>query len=833
MSGNSQARTPVDSPLTRQVRAAILCSQTYVFIGALVSLIGWAADLPRLTDWNNIGISIQPNAAIAAISASAALILMMSGFRRAAAILGALVTFIGASVLFQYLTGTNLGIDTLLMFDRSWGRVGVLVPGRMGPAGATSWTLIGTALLLSARSRKPKAEASVLVLAVLTASLSSLSLVGYLYGASSLYTIPTLTVIALQTATFIFAASLGLVMSVSERGLMRLLRDKGPAGILVRRVTPAVIGVPILLGFFRLMGERAGLYDHPFGTALRSMSEIGLFLLLLWKTATAISMQATRKAGIEQALREREKALNEAQRLAHVGDWEWDADTDENIVSDEVCRIFGLPPGKPIPAFKDQDGVLFPHESWARLNHAVQECLRTGRGYEVDVEGLRNGERIWITTRSEVVRDDAGRIKRLRGTVQDISERKLIETAREQAFERERAARAEAERAGRVKDDFLATVSHELRTPLTAILGWSHFLKRDIADAEKARKAAEVIERNGRLQAQLITDLLDMSRILSGKMRLDVQSVDLPRVIDAAIESILPAADAKGLRIQRIIDPLSEAITGDPGRIQQVVWNLLSNAVKFTPRGGRVEVMLTRINSHVEIRVTDSGEGISAEFLPYVFDRFRQADSSTSRTHGGLGIGLALVKEFVELHGGTVRAASSGKGQGTTFVIELPGAIVSDDESLYSRVHPNAQSGEITAGVPLRLSGIKVLVVEDEPDALAIVRRALEDSDAEVGAALSAGEALEILTAETFDVIISDIGMPVQDGYALIAEVRTRGIQTPAVALTAFARTEDRTRSLLSGYQAHVSKPVEIPELLATVASLAQRKLRATNSLPS
>jgi PAS domain S-box-containing protein len=827
MSSNSQDRTP-----TRQVRAAILCSQTYVFIGALISLIGWAADLPRLTDWNNIGISIQPNAAIAAISASAALILMISGFRRAAAILGALVTFIGASVLFQYATGTNLGMDTLLMFDRSWGRVGVLVPGRMGPAGATSWTLIGTALLLSVRSRKPKAEASVLVLGVMTASLSSLSLVGYLYGASSLYTIPTMTVIALQTATFIFAVSVGLVMSVSERGLMRLLRDKGPAGILVRRVTPAVIGVPILLGFFRLLGERAGLYDPRFGTALRSMSEIGLFMLLLWKTASAISLQAKRKEETERALREREKALNEAQRLAHVGDWEWDADTDENLVSDEVCRIFGLPPGKPIPPFKDQDGVLFPHESWVRLNAVVQESLRTGRGYEVDVEGLRNGERIWITTRGEVVRDGAGRIKWLRGTVQDISERKLIETAREQAFERERAARAEAERAGRVKDEFLATVSHELRTPLTAILGWSHFLKRDIADAEKARKAAEVIERNGRLQAQLITDLLEMSRFLSGKMRLDVQSVELPRVIDAAIESILPTAEAKGVRIQRIIDPPSEAITGDPARIQQVVWNLLSNAVKFTPRGGRVEVMLTPKNSHVEIRVTDTGEGISAEFLPHVFDRFRQADSSTSRTHGGLGIGLALVKELVELHGGTVRAASSGKGQGTTFVIELPGAIVSDDDPLYAPAHPNTPSDEINLAVPMQLRGIKVLVVENEADALAMVRRALEDSEAEVGAALSAGEALEMLAAETFDVIVSDIGMPVQDGYALMAEVRRRGIPTPALALTAFARAEDRTRSLLSGYQAHVSKPVEIAELLATVASLAHRTRRATNSLP-
>jgi CheY-like chemotaxis protein len=312
-----------------------------------------------------------------------------------------------------------------------------------------------------------------------------------------------------------------------------------------------------------------------------------------------------------------------------------------------------------------------------------------------------------------------------------------------------------------------------------------------------------------------------MSRILSGKMRLDVQRVELPLIIDLAIESIMPAASAKGLQIHRTIDPSVEPINGDPGRIQQIVWNLLSNAVKFTPLDGRIDVMLARIDSHIEIRVSDTGEGISSDFLPYIFDRFRQADSSKTRPHGGLGIGLALVKQLVELHGGRVHATSGGKGQGTTFAVELPVAIPSQVRD-HSPSNPTTAPDQLNQETTL-LGRIRVLVVDDEPDSLALVRRVLEENEAIVTTAASAEEALNILPSQTFDVIVSDIGMPVQDGYAFIAEARRRGIQTPALALTAFARPEDRAQSLLNGYQEHLSKPVQMGELLATVATLAQK----------
>jgi signal transduction histidine kinase/PAS domain-containing protein len=388
--------------------------------------------------------------------------------------------------------------------------------------------------------------------------------------------------------------------------------------------------------------------------------------------------------------------------------------------------------------------------------------------------------------------------------------------------ENEKAARTAAENAGRLKDEFLATLSHELRTPLNAILGWAYLLRKHSDDAERMQRGIEVIERNARLQTQLISDLLDISRIVTGKMRLDVQRVELPSVITAALEAVRPAADAKGVRVQPVIEPIMEPVHGDPARLQQIIWNLVSNAVKFTPKGGRVQVVLARVNSHVEIRVSDTGEGIAPEFVPHLFERFTQADSSPGRGHTGLGLGLALVKQLVELHGGRVHGASDGLGRGATFVVELPLAIVHAIEEP-ERVHPRTAAPPIDIGEQ-RLNGLRLLVVDDEPDALEMAQNVLEDYGAEVMTAGSADEALSLLSERPFDVLLSDIGLPRKDGYEFIREVRTNGHRVPAAALTAFARSEDRTRALLYGYQAHVTKPVEPAELLATVVSLAGRR---------
>jgi PAS domain S-box-containing protein len=393
---------------------------------------------------------------------------------------------------------------------------------------------------------------------------------------------------------------------------------------------------------------------------------------------------------------------------------------------------------------------------------------------------------------------------------------------RSQLLEAERAARQEVERVSLMKDEFLATLSHELRTPLNAILGWSELLlRRDVADAQ--RPGLETIARNARVQTQLVDDLLDMSRIVSGNIRLDVQRTEMPSVIRAAIDSVSHSAEGKGITLRAVVDPLAGPVSGDPGRLQQVVWNLLTNAIKFTPKGGKVDVLLERVNSHLELTVRDTGVGIEPAFLPHMFERFRQADSSTTRRFGGLGIGLSIVKQLVELHGGTVRAASDGQGRGATFTVSLPFSAVRHDEG---RTHPRSAS-QPPPGAQIDLRDVRVLVIDDQPDARELIRSVLADYNADVMTAGSAAAGLDLMSVFKPHVIISDIGMPEQDGYAFIRQVRglpgDEGGRTPAIALTAFARSEDRTRAMLAGYQIHMAKPIEAHELVVTVGSLANR----------
>jgi signal transduction histidine kinase/CHASE3 domain sensor protein/ActR/RegA family two-component response regulator len=391
-------------------------------------------------------------------------------------------------------------------------------------------------------------------------------------------------------------------------------------------------------------------------------------------------------------------------------------------------------------------------------------------------------------------------------------------------FKGTQEARLDAERANRLKDQFLATLSHELRTPLNAILGWAQLLRSSNPASEDWTQGLDTIERNARAQTQLVEDLLDVSRIISGKLRLDVQSVNLPETIIAGINAVQPAADAKSIRIERILDPSAGPVTGDPARLQQIFWNLLSNAVKFTPKKGKVYVKLARVNSHVEVSVTDSGEGISPEFLPHLFHRFSQADSTTTRRHGGLGLGLSIVKHLVEMHGGSIHADSPGRGKGATFVVSLPIAVA--HEPTQQRDHPTSSIRYASLENTPNLDGLRVLVVDDESDARDLIRRILGMGKAEVVAVGSAKEAMAMIQPFQPQVLISDIGMPGLDGYEFIRQVRATGKssqEVPAVALTAFARTEDRRRALMAGFQMHVAKPVDPGELLAVVASLAGR----------
>ncbi|WP_224244205.1 hybrid sensor histidine kinase/response regulator [Hyalangium gracile] len=411
------------------------------------------------------------------------------------------------------------------------------------------------------------------------------------------------------------------------------------------------------------------------------------------------------------------------------------------------------------------------------------------------------------------------------GSVIDITERKQAEEERELLLRREQTARAQAEEANRLKDEFLATVSHELRTPLTAMLGWVQMLRSGMLTEDKRDRALATVERNARSQAQLIEDLLDVSRILAGKLKLEVEFVDVGSVVEAAMETVRPAAEAKGIRLQVALDSTC-SIMGDAARLQQVVWNLLSNAVKFTPKGGRVQVLVERRDSSVEVTVADTGRGIPQDFLPHVFERFRQAEGGTTRQAGGLGLGLSIVRHLVEAQGGTVSAASDGEGQGATFVVRLPLSVARRREPL---VPPTLRAEVEKAGLlcPPELEGLRVLVVDDEADTRELLRTMISGCKARVRTAASVAEGLRALQEEMPDVLVSDIGMPEEDGYSFIRKVRALAPagagQLPAVALTAYARVEDRTRALLAGFQSHVPKPVEPLELLAVLASLAGR----------
>ena len=468
--------------------------------------------------------------------------------------------------------------------------------------------------------------------------------------------------------------------------------------------------------------------------------------------------------------------------------------------------------GKPVSALMPPDHS----EDMVRLLGRIGRGERVGH-FETQ-RRTKHGRVIDVSLSMSPIRDADGEIIGAAKVARDITERKRAEAERERLL-------AAAESANRMKDDFLATLSHELRTPLNAIVGWAKILRSGRVDAQDIEEGLSAIDRNSQAQTQIVEDLLDISRINSGILRLDVQRLHLTDIIEAALATVLPAANAKEIRIHKVLDSLAGPVSGDAARLQQIVWNLLANAVKFTPKGGQVQVLLERVNSHVEISVIDSGIGINPDFLPHVFDRFRQADASTTRRHGGLGLGLAIVKQLVEMHGGGIRAKSPGEGQGATFTLMLPITVVHPERpepQKARRKESNATEEACPDGI---LAGLRVLIVDDEPDARELLRRVLADCQAQVAVASSAAEALAVIEPFRPNVIVCDIGMPEQDGYDLIHWVRANPAtkDIPAAALTAFARPDDRKRSLLAGFQTHVAKPVDPAELKAVVASLAFR----------
>src|SRR5687768_1054803 len=456
---------------------------------------------------------------------------------------------------------------------------------------------------------------------------------------------------------------------------------------------------------------------------------------------------------------------------------------------------------------------------------AFQELQVTGylRYEDLPLQST-GGERREVEFVSNVYQEDNRPV--IQCNIRDITDRKRGEEERRLLLEREQAAHAEADNANGIKDEFLALLSHELRTPLTSILGWSDMLMEGTLGEVAEKHAFEIIGRNARAQRQLIDDLLDTSRIITGKMRLEVRPVELAPLIEIVVEAVRPAANARNIQLQVVLDPLTSPISGDPQRLQQIIWNLLTNAIKFTPKGGSVEVGLERIKSHLELLISDTGQGIEPAFLPHVFDRFLQSDSSSTRRHGGLGLGLSIVRQLVELHGGTVTALSQGAGLGATFKVTFPLMSVhhvpSNIETRPALIVPKSRTD-----AQLSLRDLRVLVVDDEPDAREVIAAVLTGRGAKVVAVESGVDALAELEGPRFHAMVSDIGMPDMDGYSLIQKIRglppERGGNVPAVALTAYAGNQDRIRALTSGYQTHISKPVEPAELVTVVASLAER----------
>lgn len=535
-----------------------------------------------------------------------------------------------------------------------------------------------------------------------------------------------------------------------------------------------------------------------------------------------VARDDTVRKQVEESLRESEANFRSIFELAGTGKAQTDISRGRFLrVNQKLCEITGYSAGELLTMTFQE--LTHPEDRESTLA-LFQQLLRGESAYDIEKRYLRkDGRVVWVHVNAVLIRDDEGNPIRTVANILDITERKRMEAELEEALARERAMRCESEETSRSKDEFLALVSHELRSPLNAIIGWTRILRQGRPDNELYDRATEIIERSARMQSQLIEDLMDTARIISGKLRLEVHPVNLVTVIEKALDVVRPAADAKGVALETRLDPDAGQITGDPDRLQQVVWNLLSNAVKFTKGGGRVEVSLERVDPYIQITVRDTGRGIKPEFLPHVFERYHQADASGTRRASGLGLGLSLVRQLVELHGGNVAAESEGEGKGATFIVRLP------VRAVYT---PETECAPMTAIRTKPLTGVWAIVVDDEANARELIASVLESSGARVTACASAQEALGSLTETSVprpDVLVSDLAMPGEDGYALIRKIRewerTHAVGVlPAIALTAFGRPEDRTRALYAGFQMHVTKPVEPLELVVVVRSLIERR---------
>ena len=800
-------------------------AEATAFLG-LAILIGWALDLPLLRSGIPGSLAVKANSALGFLAAGLAartLASRTSGPRAriVASVAGVVVAAVGFFTLVEYVAGINLGIDQVLFHEAG----AFAHPGRMAPNAALAFLFIGTALAIhDVETEGGTRPAQLLALAAALVPLQAM--IGYAYGVEPMEGLAANTRVPFYAGIGFFLLVTALLFDRPQSGVMRVFTGPGLSGFMARRLIGAVFVVPVGLGwFFLVVGLRAGKYEALLGASFVVVSAVVVAAAIVYWNALALGDMEVDRLRAEETERKQREWLRTT--LASIGDAVIATDvrgvvTLVNGAAEKLVgagqEAVGLPLHQVFRAV-DESRRPVPDPVAAALSRGGPAPL--GAGVTLIAPG---GREYPIEGSAAPIRAEGREAQGVALVFGDRTEERRGEAERAALLAREQEARAEAERASRAKDEFIATVSHELRTPLNAVLGWSRLLRTGRLDASATERAMEAIERSATTQAQIVDDLLDVARIVRGRLKLDVREADLGAAVEAAAETVRPAANAKGIELSIDLEPGAGSVRGDPARLQQVVWNLLANAIKFTPAGGRVDVRLRRLPDLVRLEVRDDGAGIDPDFLPHVFERFRQGDSSPTRAHGGLGIGLAIVRHLVEAHGGSVSAASAGRNQGATLTVDLPTPLDTPRHPTRPSQRGPARPWHPPGEVP-SLAGTHVLVVDDDEDTLEAVRHLLEQAGARVTAVGSAGAAFQALEGEPPDVLLSDIGMPGEDGISLIRRIRAldpeRGGKVPAAAITAYTQPADRERVLSAGYQAFLAKPVDPRELAAAVARLA------------
>ena len=783
-------------------RAALLLGM-YALVGGVLSLAGWVLDIPRLTDWLNSGISILPNTALCVVFSGLAVLALATERTRAAALSGAVVLCIGGLTLLQYISGVSLGIDTLLSFEREWGNVGVLVPGRMGLPSSFSWTLIGSALVMT-DCRAPLCRVAP-SLPVIAAAISGLSLLGYMYGIDKLYAVPPFTAIALQTSTFIMAVSVGIIVSHRDREPMRTLLDPGSAGLLARRTFPLLLIIPVVLGWLRVKGQEAELFDTGLGTGLLVLLLIGLLIALMSRPLRALrererrEQEATNQLILSrQAELERRVEMEALVQAAPAAIWVA-RDPDCKYITgnpaaaalmrmeaDANMAISGTTPEstQPVSVFRDGEWVA-PDDLPMRI------AARTGQPVpNQDLEfRFPHGDSNWAYGNAVPLLDANGKVRGVIATFVDITPLKLAESMLRDADRR--------------KDEFLATLAHELRNPLAPIRN-ALALMASAPETGAAVGAREMITRQVSQMVRLIDDLMDVSRISRGHVPLRLEHVALEPLIEQAVEACRSHADNADQEVTVTFPGEPLHLKADPVRLAQVFTNLLNNACKFTPDGGRVALSVERHGSDVVIAVKDSGIGIPSDKLDDIFDMFSQLNRTLEKSEGGLGIGLTLVKRLVELHGGSVSARSEGVGRGSEFVVRLPltfeappRRVELGDHEPTSRTH-------------------RILVVDDNRDSADSLVMLLQLSGHEMLVAYDGEQAVDVAHAHRPEMILLDIGLPKLNGFDVCRRIREEpwGKDVTVIALTGWGQEDDRRKSREAGFDGHLVKPVDHAALM-------------------